>query len=203
MGGGSSGDAVGDGARDTRIVVGGAAPQDELRLSRHGRTCYCDYHDPHGGCRNACMAMDMLQQREIAALVEKHQHARDRATASSRSGAQHAMYKGVWSGGSGQTRWARKTACACQTACCTACAVCSQTRAAERAVTTSLGASARGTTVGSSRQRNRGRFGRGALLVRTSARAFVLQEAGSNLSKYQGGAMFILLAYYINNIYST
>ena len=34
---------------------------------------YCDFHDLHGGVEHACMAIDMLQQRSIAHIVQQRQ----------------------------------------------------------------------------------------------------------------------------------
>eukprot|EP00966_Prymnesium_polylepis_P169980 3929352-Prymnesium_polylepis.1 len=84
----------GAGVRDTRLAPH-APHEDPLALARHGRTCLCDYHDLGGQCANACMAVDMLQQRRLAALVAKHQALRRRRPHDDQDGreARHAMYK--------------------------------------------------------------------------------------------------------------
>ena len=82
------------GARDARLGVHGG---DSLGLAAHGRRMYCDWHDLHGGSAHACMAVDMLQQSRMAALVEKHQRLWQRRPRDDPDGrqARHACYKGV------------------------------------------------------------------------------------------------------------
>ena len=81
------------GVRETRLVPGA----DPLGLARHGRKSYCDYHDLGGGSACACMAVDMLQQRRIAAIIEKHRHRRQKKPHEDPDGreARHALYKAV------------------------------------------------------------------------------------------------------------
>lgn len=87
------GDAAG-GQRDPRMGSGGG---DSLGLAAHGRRMYCDYHDLRGGAAHACMAVDMLQQSRMAAIVEKQQRLRQRKPRDDPDGrqARHACYKGV------------------------------------------------------------------------------------------------------------
>jgi len=83
------------GTRETRLVVGGQ--RDELGLNQHGRVVYCNYHDLQGGCANACMAVDMLQQRRIADVIEQHRRIKQRRPRDDPDGrvARHALYKAV------------------------------------------------------------------------------------------------------------
>jgi hypothetical protein len=87
------GDAAG-GLRDPRMGAGGG---DSLGLTANRRRMYCDYHDLRGGAAHACMAVDMLQQTRMAAIVEKHQRLRLRKPRDDPDGrqARHACYKGV------------------------------------------------------------------------------------------------------------
>lgn len=86
----------GVGAREDRMPrMADSRERDPLGLAQHGRRMYCDYHDLHGGCPNACMAVDMLQQWRIAALVEERQRLRQRKPRDDPDGrqARHALYK--------------------------------------------------------------------------------------------------------------
>lgn len=79
------------------VAVGGYEQHDTLGLERHARRMYCDYHDQRGSCPNACMAVDMLQQRRINAVVEAQQRARRRKPSSDPDGreSRYAMYRAV------------------------------------------------------------------------------------------------------------
>lgn len=81
--------------RDPR--VGARARRDSVGISAHDRQMFCDYHDLHGPCQNACMAVDMLQQRTINQLVNQHQRRRARRPSVDPVGseARHACYKAV------------------------------------------------------------------------------------------------------------
>ena len=75
----------------------GHSRRDELGLRADGRTMFCDFHDQAGGVPHACMAVDMLQQRRIAEVVERHrkiQREKPREDPDGRR-ARHAMYKAV------------------------------------------------------------------------------------------------------------
>ena len=87
------GDAAG-GLRDPRMGAGGG---DSLGLAANGRRMYCDWHDLRGGSALACMAVDMLQQSRMAAIIEKHQRLRLRRPRDDPDGraARHVCYKGV------------------------------------------------------------------------------------------------------------
>ena len=58
---------------------------------------FCDYHDLRGGSALACTAADMLQQTRIRAVVERHQHLRQRKPHDYGDGrsARHECYKAV------------------------------------------------------------------------------------------------------------
>ena len=97
-GGGAADGGASDGGDGVIVVAGGGYVQhDTLGLERHARRMYCDYHDQRGGCPNACMAVDMLQQRRINAVVEAQQRARRRKPSSDPDGreARYAMYRTV------------------------------------------------------------------------------------------------------------
>lgn len=75
----------------------GQSERDDLGLGANGRVMYCDFHDHRCGDANACMAVDMLQQRDIAALVERHRKVRRDKPRDDLDGrkARHALYKAV------------------------------------------------------------------------------------------------------------
>jgi hypothetical protein len=79
--------------RDARL--GTWHGRDSIGLSAHGRELYCDYCDLGGGVAIDCMAMVMLQERDVAGVVEKHQKRRRlHARADVNGGeARHACYK--------------------------------------------------------------------------------------------------------------
>ena len=81
--------------RDPRL--GSWCRRDSVGLGQHGRRMYCDYHDLHGGCADACMARDMLQQRRINTLVDKQQKRRRKRPRDDPDGreARHTCYKAV------------------------------------------------------------------------------------------------------------
>ena len=98
----------------------GRGDRGDLGLGANGRVMYCDYHDHGCGDAGACMAVDMLQQRDGAAL------ARCAATslATTPTAAGHGTpYTRLWWHGSGPIRSAQKIACACPYVCCIVCAV--------------------------------------------------------------------------------
>lgn len=92
---GEVGNDGGDGPRDPRL--GSWCRRDSVGLAQHGRRMFCDYHDLHSGCADACMARDMMQQRRISTLVEKQQKRRRKRPRDDPDGrdARHACYKAV------------------------------------------------------------------------------------------------------------
>ena len=75
----------------------GRSERNDLGLSANGRVMYCDFHDHRCGVAHACMAVDMLQQRSIYELVEKHRKLRREKPRDDPDGrrARHALYKAV------------------------------------------------------------------------------------------------------------
>ena len=101
-------DMVMDAAADNAIITydpttrerrgrRGRSERDELGLGANGRVMYCDFHDHGCGVVHACMAVDMLQQRSIYELVEKHRKRRREQPRDDPDGrkARHALYKAV------------------------------------------------------------------------------------------------------------
>ena len=96
--GGAADDEHAGGVRDTRL--GRWHGRDSIGLAEGGRVMYCDYCDLNGGDRLACMAVDMLEQRRIGRLIEKHEKQLRRQSRASdlcqlRRDARHACYKEV------------------------------------------------------------------------------------------------------------
>lgn len=78
------------------VAAAGHEQHDALGLSRHARRMHCDYHDLRGSsCPHACMAVDMLQQRRISAVVAAQQRERQRGGDPSGVAARKAMYRAV------------------------------------------------------------------------------------------------------------
>ena len=74
---GDAEDEDGRALRDTRLSAWHG--RDSIGLSEHGRHMFCDCCDPEGARdAEACMAADMLQQRRISMLMDKHLKKRKR-----------------------------------------------------------------------------------------------------------------------------
>jgi hypothetical protein len=110
----------------------GRGDRSDLGLGANGRVMYCDYHDHRCEDAGACMAVDMLQQRDVAALVERHRKVRRDKPRDDPDGrrARHALYKAVvawqWANPLGAENRVRLPVYVC----CIMCAVGSRTRAA-------------------------------------------------------------------------